>query len=138
MCLVNKSKDKGTKAESDVVKLFREEGYPFVERRALQGTLDKGDISGIRGVVIEVKAEAKASFNKYQEEALIEAKNDGGSLPIVVWKKPYKNVKQWVAQIPLKVLMGEMPLKGFDPDVPLIWVSMDLIDMIWYLKELGY
>lgn len=133
---MNKSKRKGTEGETAVVKLFNEEGFIHVERRALQGEEDRGDIAGIPGVVIEVKAEKKPSFGVYQKEALREAKNDGGSLPIVVWKKPHKNVRQWVAMIPLNVLMGEPPLFGEGEVVR--WASMDLIDMIWYLKEMKY
>lgn len=133
---MNKSKRKGTDAETAVVRFLVEEGFLRAERRALQGNEDRGDIAGIDGVIIEVKAEAKPSFAVYQREALREAANDGGSLPIVVWKRPHKNIRQWVAQIPVKCLMGEAPEFGDFEHVR--WASMDLQDMTWYLRELDY
>lgn len=132
------NKDKGTKAETAVVKLMREMGWPYVERRSLQGENDRGDITGIIGVVMEVKAEATPSFGVYQREALTEAANDGGSIPIVVWKKPFKGVRKWVSMIPLDCLMGEVPTLGFVPTEPVRWATLDLEDMLWYLKEMGY
>jgi Holliday junction resolvase len=135
--LTNKSKDKGTKAETEVVKLMRECGWLDIERRALQGGLDRGDIAGMKGVIFEVKAEEKPSFGVYQREALIEAMNDGYSIPIVVWKKPHKNVKQWVAMIPMVYLMGEV-LDFTDDSQVVRWATLDLIDMLWYLKEMKY
>lgn len=132
------SKDKGTKAETAVIKLMREMGWPHVERRSLQGENDRGDVTGIVGVVIEVKAEAKPSFGVYCKEALIEANNDGGSIPIVVWKKPFKNVRKWVSMIPLDYLMGDVPPWGLLPDKTCRWATLDLEDMLWYLKEMGY
>lgn len=135
---MSKSKDKGTKAETEVVKLMREMGWPHVERRSLQGENDRGDITGVVGVVIEVKAEAKPSFGVYQREVLVEAANDGWSIPIIVWKKPFKNVKKWVSMIPVACLMGDVPVFGFDPESHIRWATLDLEDMLWYLKEMGY
>lgn len=48
-------KDIGTAAESAVVRFLRANGFPNAERRALRGTYDCGDVTGIPGVVIEVK-----------------------------------------------------------------------------------
>ncbi len=42
---MSKSKQKGTAAETAVVKYLKANGFPKAERRALQGNLDKGDIS---------------------------------------------------------------------------------------------
>ncbi len=56
---MSKSKQKGTAAETAVVKYLKANGFPKAERRALQGSLDKGDISGIDDVVLEVKDHKK-------------------------------------------------------------------------------
>lgn len=53
--MVNKSKQKGTSTETLVVNYLREHGWPFCERRALSGNLDKGDIAGMPGLAVEVK-----------------------------------------------------------------------------------
>jgi len=54
----SKSKIKGSQAERDVVK-YLQEWFPYAERRLAGATLDKGDISGINGVCIEIKNHAK-------------------------------------------------------------------------------
>lgn len=64
--MVNPSKNKGTKAESDLVKWARANGFPHAERLALKGAHDGGDVrltplgwtAGL--VVIEVKAQVVA------------------------------------------------------------------------------
>jgi hypothetical protein len=53
--MVNRSKQKGTSTETLVVNYLRENGWPYAERRALSGSLDKGDVSGCPGLAIEVK-----------------------------------------------------------------------------------
>ena len=47
--------DIGTAAESAVVKVLREHGFPHAERRALHGSIDLGDITGTPGLAWEVK-----------------------------------------------------------------------------------
>jgi len=60
---VSKSKQKGTAAETAVVRYLRSlnfqhagPAFPNAERRALSGGKDMGDIAGIPDTVIEVKA----------------------------------------------------------------------------------
>jgi hypothetical protein len=83
---VNRSKAKGTSAESAVVAYLRGEGFPHAERRALHGNLDRGDIAGIPGVAIEVKSCARAELAAWLDEAAAERANDGADLG-VVWHK---------------------------------------------------
>jgi Holliday junction resolvase len=49
------SKRKGSGAERDVVAWLKANGYKYADRRLAGATLDKGDISGIPGVTIEIK-----------------------------------------------------------------------------------
>lgn len=83
---MNRSKAKGTAAESAVVAYLREHGYPYVERRALGGSLDKGDLAGIPGLVCEIKAHKTMSLSEWVDEAEVERKNDGACVG-VVWHK---------------------------------------------------
>lgn len=48
-------RDIGTVTETAVVRYLRTAGFPHAERRALRGTLDAGDITGVLGVAVSVK-----------------------------------------------------------------------------------
>ena len=84
--MVNKSKIKGTSAESAVVAYLREHGFPQAERRALSGTLDKGDVAGVLGNVIEVKNCATTTLGTWVDETEIETINAGARYG-VCWHK---------------------------------------------------
>lgn len=73
--MVNKPKIKGTAAETAVVSFLRTAGFPHAERLALQGGKDRGDITGIPGVVIEVKNCQEYSFSSWLKEAQVEQDN---------------------------------------------------------------
>lgn len=80
------SKRKGTAAESAVVAYLRSQGFIQAERRALNGSADRGDVAGIPGVVVEVKNCARQEFAAWVREAELERDNDRASLG-VVWSK---------------------------------------------------
>ena len=85
------AKTKGTAAETAVVRFLQANGYPHAERRALAGAQDRGDVAGIPGLVIEVKAAARMELAAWVEEAHREARSPDGvrvddCLP-VVWHK---------------------------------------------------
>jgi len=82
------SKAKGTTAETAVVRFLQANGHPRAERRALAGAQDRGDIAGIPGVVIEVKAAKRLELAAFIDEAIKEAERPSGdyNLP-VVWHK---------------------------------------------------
>ncbi len=52
---MNKPKAIGTAGESAALKVFQKH-FPEAERRTLKGSLDCGDLSGIPGLCVEVKA----------------------------------------------------------------------------------
>jgi hypothetical protein len=83
---VSASKDKGTAAETAVVRYLREQGATQAERRALSGSQDRGDIAGVPGVVIEVKNVSRDALPGWVDEAEIERTNDGALIG-VVWHK---------------------------------------------------
>lgn len=80
------SKRKGTAAETAIVTYLRTLGFTQTERRALNGSLDRGDIAGIPGVVIEAKNCARQELAGWVREAELERDNDGATLG-VVWHK---------------------------------------------------
>lgn len=85
--MANASKAKGTAAETAVVEYLKKAwGRPYVERRTLSGQNDRGDIAGIPGVVIEVKAEKSLKLSEWTKEADIERLNDGAHVG-AVWHK---------------------------------------------------
>jgi hypothetical protein len=77
------SKKRGTSWESAIVRHLATEGFPHVERRALAGTSDRGDIAGIPGVVIEAKNCRAADLAGWVDEAAIEQANDGADYSAV-------------------------------------------------------
>lgn len=84
--MTNRSKERGTAAETAVVRCLRDAGALHVERRALSGAADRGDINGVLGTVIEVKDCARMELSSWLDEAQAEGKNAGASLA-VVWHK---------------------------------------------------
>lgn len=83
---MSRSRAKGTAFESAVVAWLRENGHPHVERRALNGSRDRGDIAGIPGVVIEVKSCNRLELAAWVDEAEKERDNDRAAIG-VVWAK---------------------------------------------------
>jgi len=74
---MNRSKAKGTGAESAVADYLRSQGWSQVERRALAGAQDKGDIAGVPDTVIEVKNHATIKLAEFVDEANVERDNAG-------------------------------------------------------------
>jgi hypothetical protein len=93
---VSASRAKGTGAETAVVNYLRDNGFPHVERRAQAGTLDRGDIAGVIGTVIEVKNCSRTELAEWVKEANREAGHDGATYG-VVWHKRrgYSNPAGW-------------------------------------------
>jgi len=58
---MSKAKAKGTSAETAVVKYLIDNGFPYAERRALNGALDLGDITGTPALAWEVKNHKEVS-----------------------------------------------------------------------------
>lgn len=76
------SRKRGTAWESALVAHLRENGFPAVERRALAGNVDKGDIAGLP-VVIEAKNCKTTTLAAWVDEATVEAANAGVDVGVV-------------------------------------------------------
>lgn len=83
---MNPSKQKGTTWETATVDYLHELGFADVERRALAGILDKGDIAGLPGIVIEAKACVMWTVPAWLRETTVERDNAGAWLG-VCWAK---------------------------------------------------
>lgn len=83
---MSRSKDKGTKWETALAAALMAHGAPSAERRTLQGAGDRGDLSGVPGVVFEAKAEARQDLAGWTAELLAEMANDGSDIGLV-WAK---------------------------------------------------
>ena len=99
----SKSKAKGSKAEREVV-AYLKQWYPYADRRLAGANLDKGDISGIPGVTIEIKNHNRTDLAGWVSELLTEMTNDGAWTGTVIHKRKGKtDVGEWYATMPVNV-----------------------------------
>ena len=99
----SKSKAKGSAAERAVV-AYLKQWYPYVDRRLAGATLDKGDISGIPGVTIEIKNHSRIDLVGWIAELETEMANDKAWTGTVIHKRKGKSdVGQWYATMPVSV-----------------------------------
>lgn len=115
---MSRSKQKGTLAETAVVNYLRQ-FWPSVERRALSGAKDKGDVAGIPNVVIEIKNHASYKLTEWIKETEVERNNAQASVGILVIKPKGVGVSQvdkWYAVVPLETMVtllnGERSAEG--------------------------
>ncbi|MFF3363566.1 hypothetical protein [Streptomyces misionensis] len=131
-----KSKQKGTTAEREVVR-YLQQWWPTAERRALSGNKDKGDVAGIPGVVVEVKAAQTQLLTKWQKETAAEQANAGARLCMLVVKRPYKPVPVWDAYLPIGQLPVEFQHFPAAGKGHLEWVRVDLFLGAQFLRFLS-
>ncbi len=99
--MMSKSKQKGTSAETAVVNYLKDKWKIPAERRALTGALDKGDISGIFDVVLEVKNHKTMTLGQWMEELKVEVENANAETGAVIHKrKGTTDVSEWYASMP--------------------------------------
>src|ERR1035441_8271723 len=84
--MTNPSKQKGTAFEGRCRNFLRQ-WWP-VERLALSGSQDRGDLTGIPGVVVEAKASRKFTLSSWMDELSKEKKNANMDVGFVVIKRP--------------------------------------------------
>ena len=118
--MTNRSKDKGTAAESAVVTYLQSRGWHYAERRALHGDQDKGDVAGIYGVagavVVEVKACKTQAVPAWLREAKAEQAHAGAALGVVI-SKPigvgHGSVGDWHAHLTVQQLCDLLEQAGY-------------------------
>lgn len=111
---MSKAKAKGTAAETAVVRYLREHGFPYAERRALHGTVDKGDITGCGPIVFEIKNHAKMDLAGWVKELEVEMDNATAATGSVIAKKRgTTDVGDWYAIMPTWVLVQLLKDAGY-------------------------
>ncbi|GAA4891087.1 hypothetical protein ACFPM3_20335 [Streptomyces coeruleoprunus] len=133
--MTNRSKSRGTAAEREVVR-YLQNWWPAAERRALSGSRDRGDVAGIPGVVVEVKAAATQLIGAWQRETMVEMRNAGAAACLLVVKRPYKTAARWDAYFPIAFLPSDWSYipEGEESS----WVRMDLLAAALLLRAQGY
>lgn len=112
---MSRQKQKGTAFESAIVDYLQDKLCDDkIERRALNGTRDRGDISGVTfcglRMVLECKNENRMRLAEYVREAETEARNDAAHYYAVIHKKRGVGISsaqttgQQYATMPLHIL----------------------------------
>lgn len=108
------AKRKGSKAELDVVKYLKDNGWKYADRRLAGSSADKGDISGVNGVVFEIKNQAKMDLAGWTAELLDEIGNADAETGAVIHKRKGKaNVGDWYATMPVNIFIELIRKAGF-------------------------
>lgn len=139
--MTNRPKEKGTRFETQVVRYLRERlADDRIERRALHGSRDMGDVRGLRSHGFEgiVECKAVAAWNapknleRWRAQAIAERGNAGAGFVALVVKVPNRNVSQSMAHVTMHDLLrivGHDPAEGHSEWIDETWVSMTLDEL---------
>lgn len=93
--MTNKPKNKGTAAETAVLRYVQANGFPDAYRKTLSGNKDGGDIQLNPNTIIEVKNyelptgfPSEGQVAKWMDELETELRNSGNPVGILVVKRP--------------------------------------------------
>lgn len=143
----NPSKAKGTRFETAVCRYLRDRlGQPHVERRALHGSRDMGDLFGIEARGFRVVAECKAVdswgpalMGEWRSQALGERENAGADAVVLVVRVPRAPVWRSQAHVTLRDLARlSRPLRvndGYMDEADGSWVQMTLAELCALIDE---
>lgn len=146
--MANPSKERGTRFETAVARYLRAElGDPRIERRALHGARDMGDLHGIRAHGWEGIAECKAHrrmapglVEAWREQALAERGNADADFVLLVVKAWQRSVSQAECHVTLADLAriagpGRFPAAAAGGHMDDAWVRMDLSEAARLIRE---
>ncbi|MGC2295304.1 MAG: hypothetical protein WA695_01235 [Candidatus Dormiibacterota bacterium] len=106
------SKRKGSTFEAAVVAYFAENGFPECERRVMGGTRDRGDVAGVPGWTLELKAERSLDLAGALTEAQREAANAGTTQYAAVLKRRSHPVSDAYVVLPLSTFVAMVSAKS--------------------------
>lgn len=144
--MANPSKNKGTAAETAVVKWARDNGYPGADRQPLRGNRDAGDIDLCPGIVLEIKNHRTAATGQpaplvlaaWMAQAELERYNAGAAhCPLIVKRGGTSDPGRWFAYITAQTfadLVG-VPILLPNPSAP--WCT-SLASLVQLLRHAGY
>lgn len=135
-------KDKGTDAERAVVRYLQAHGFPQAERRASNGAVDRGDVTGCPGVCWEVKFRDRmpgdGQLNMWLVETERERDNAGADIGVLVVRRPHAGVASWWAVVRLGDLMA-LRDDSTPHEMRTQWpVRLLLSDLVTTLRTAGY
>jgi len=135
--MTNPSKNKGTFNEKRVREYLRAEGFPYAERRALNGSTDLGDITGVHpGLVIEVKAVkgVRTCRTDWLDEVDAEMRNAGAEVGVCFWKKDgASDPADWWVSMRQPSWAVLFPVTGVgDPEIAF---TVDGRTFVWLLRR---
>ena len=114
--MTSPQKRKGSAAELAVAKWLRKLGWIHAERSRAGWTDDRGDIDGMPGVCIEVKAEKKIDIPGYLRELEVEIENaKAWTGTVIIKRRGSTNVDDWYAVMPAKI-WGELMIMLDQPN----------------------
>jgi hypothetical protein len=105
--VANANKDKGRRAELAVGRYLNEQGWPHAEPTRRSGWADdRGDIDGLPGVCLEVKADKHFRRDEWIAELAAEMGNARCQVGAVIVKRwGTTEVGDWYALLPVSVLV---------------------------------
>ena len=111
---MSKQRQKGTLHESNVVGFLREHGFPYAERRALNGQFDKGDVTGTGPLVWECKNHKELALSEWLRETEQERINAAADYGILVAKRRgVWDAGQQYAVLPLEAMVRLLKQAGY-------------------------
>lgn len=122
------SKQRGTETERMVVR-YLQNTWPTVERRAMQGRFDMGDVINVPHTCLEIKGDRTMRIAAWKAETTTEAVNARAKFMGLIVRKERRAVHAWDIWMPLDQL--GIPLYGEDA-----WVRMPLATGVEVLKHL--
>ena len=114
--MTSPQKRKGSAAELAVAKWLRKLGWIHAERSRAGWQDDRGDIDGLPGICIEVKAEKKIDIPGYLRELEVEIANaKAWTGTVIIKRRGSTNVDDWYAVMPAKI-WGELMVMLDEPN----------------------
>ncbi len=97
---------RGADGERNVVRYLNDAGFAHAERRLSGGPDDRGDITGIPGVVLEVKDRARLDLAGWIDQLRDEMDAADTHIGAVIHRRRGRpNVGEWYATMPVDVLV---------------------------------
>lgn len=117
--MANPPRQKGTAAETAIVRWARVNGYPHADRQPLRGK-DQGDITLCPGVIVEAKSYRLPTGNptpgqltEWMRQTEVERENARADIGVLIVKRPgTTDVARWFAYVTAWTLADVMGLSG--------------------------
>jgi hypothetical protein len=146
--MANPSKNKGTAAETALVRWARTHGFPMADRQPLRGNRDAGDVALCPGIVVEVKAHVTAGrgipqdvqLDAWMDQAEAERVNAGAAHCPLVLRRSGAGAGDpgrwwaWLTFADVTALTGA-PIQLAEPEAP---ICMSMASLAALLRAAGY